>query len=203
MRKLVIALLLGSALIVPAAASAASRPAYERAYLAHYDQLRARHGVDAPGCNLLVDRYHNRCDGKVTPRKVKRSDATLKRMLFVPKPAPVVKPMAAPVVRTSSYSSTTSTATTSTYHAPPVASAPAQASSGGGCGDLPGYIVQRESGGNPNARNGRYGGCAQVDDAHFSPGGACAGLGYIACVNKLWDHGRGAHNWPTAANPPG
>ena len=71
------------------------------------------------------------------------------------------------------------------------------------CGNtvLPAYIVQRESGGQCNAYNptGCSGhGCigyAQLDQAHFWPGGTCYGLTYNACVSKLWAGGAGASNW--------
>jgi hypothetical protein len=135
-----------------------------------------------PGRDII--RYGRR-PGKDS--SVREYFATLRRMV-----APVV---AAPVVQEAAAQTSSSVASA------PVASVPS--SGGGGCGDLPAYIVQRESGSlGMSARNGRYGGCAQVDDAHFGAGGACAGLAYIPCVNKLWDHGRGASNWPTAANPP-
>lgn len=57
---------------------------------------------------------------------------------------------------------------------------------------LPAYIIQRESGGDPNAVNPSSGtfGCAQLQPFHFSPGGACEGLstdtpGQIACTERL------------------
>jgi hypothetical protein len=43
MRTLTIALLAGSAVLAPASAQAVVRSAYQREYLAHYNQLRARH----------------------------------------------------------------------------------------------------------------------------------------------------------------
>jgi|GEM_PF-5910255 len=174
----------------------ASRPAYEREYLAHYAELVRRHGVHAAGCNLVTDKYKNSCKGKTTKPRVVKSNATLERMLYVP-PTP-------------SSASATPAAPAQTYTSPaPTGSTASAAPSGGGCGDLPGYIVQRESGGDPNAVNtgapgsASYIGCAQVDSRHFGEWGTCVGLSYVACVNKLWDNGRGASNWPTAANPPG
>jgi hypothetical protein len=152
-----------------------------------YLRLRARvvctFNKRKPGAHIVflgVGRHHR----VPSPQRVNHSIQLFQRWLAPP-----------PVVATGGGGASGASASPST----PTGSAPP---SGGGCGDLPAYIVQRESGGNPNARNGRYGGCAQVDDAHFAPGGACAGLGYITCVNKLWDGGRGASNWPTAANPP-
>jgi hypothetical protein len=164
-----------------------SRPAYEREYLAHYAELVRRHGVHAAGCNLVTDKYKNRCKGNTTKMGVVKSNVTLERMLFVT-PAPSQR--SAPTGSTASV-------------------APSSAPSSGGCGDLPSYIVQRESGGDPNAVNptapgsASYIGCAQVDSRHFGEWGDCVGLSYVACVNKLWDNGRGVSNWPTAANPPG
>jgi hypothetical protein len=193
MRSSITGAVLLAVALAPASAEA-KRPAYEHTYLAKYATLVSRHGVRAAGCNLVSNRWHNRCRGKTTKPRVVRSTAVLRRMLYVPRPAPSAAPpsmrAATPAVGAPSASA-------------PASAAPAAVSSGGGCGDLPAYVVQRESGGDPNARNGRYGGCAQIDDAHFAPGGACAGLSYVACVNKLWDGGRGASNWPTAANPPG
>lgn len=136
----------------------------------------------APGCDLVA----GKCRGqKRNQQNVHRYFETMRGMIAPPPPEPVhTVYQAAPSAQTSSV---------------------APVSSGGGCGDLPAYIVQRESGGNPNAvsPNGQYIGCAQVDRSHFNAGGSCAGLGYTECVNKLWDGGNGASNWPTAANPPG
>jgi hypothetical protein len=179
-----IAAALAAAAVLAPSAQAAQRPTYERTYLAKYGQLVHRHGVKAAGCNLVSGHWDNRCKQKGTRARVLASTATLRRMLYVPPPAP------APVAHT--------TTTTATAAAVPT-------SGGGGCGDLPSYIVQRESGGNPNAvsPSGQYIGCAQVDRSHFNAGGACAGMGYIECVNHLWNGGAGSSNWPTAANPPG
>ena len=62
---------------------------------------------------------------------------------------------------------------------------------------FPDYIIQRESGGNPNAVNRSSGaqGCAQIMPAHFRSGGGCAGMSYAACWNHLWAGGAGASNW--------
>lgn len=61
---------------------------------------------------------------------------------------------------------------------------------------FPDAIIQRESGGNPTARNasGAYG-CAQIMPQHYRPGGACAGMDYAACWSRLWAGGAGASNW--------
>lgn len=62
---------------------------------------------------------------------------------------------------------------------------------------FPDWIIQRESGGNPQARNsdgGAYG-CAQIMPEHYRSGGACVGLDYQACWARLWNGGRGASNW--------
>lgn len=52
---------------------------------------------------------------------------------------------------------------------------------------FPDWIVQRESRGNPTARNpsGAYG-CAQIMPLHFRAGGTCAGLNYQACWARLY-----------------
>lgn len=75
--------------------------------------------------------------------------------------------------------------------------------SGGGGGDcysrapagFPRHVIDRESGGNPEARNpsGAYG-CAQIMPEHFN-GGACTGMSYDACWSRLWNGGAGASNW--------
>lgn len=62
---------------------------------------------------------------------------------------------------------------------------------------FPDYIIQRESGGDPNATNpngGAYG-CAQIMPFHFRPGGSCYGLDYASCWAKLWAGGAGASHW--------
>lgn len=71
---------------------------------------------------------------------------------------------------------------------------------------IPDYIIQRESGGNPNAWNsegsGAYG-CAQTLISHYSPGHSCAGLdpytidGQRECVYILSDGGRNLQPWST------
>lgn len=83
MRKRVILAALAASLVC-AAPAAADRPAHEREYLENYAELRERHGVRAPGCNLISDRYDNRCEGRASPARVRRSNATLERMLYVP-----------------------------------------------------------------------------------------------------------------------
>jgi len=70
---------------------------------------------------------------------------------------------------------------------------------------IPDYIIERESGGNPNARNpsGAYG-CAQTLLSHYRTGdhpGACAGMdpytvdGQRQCVYVLSDGGRNLAPW--------
>ncbi len=68
---------------------------------------------------------------------------------------------------------------------------------------IPGWIIQRESGGDPSAVNPSSGafGCAQELPAHFQPGGACAGLdmyavdGQRACAVILSDGGTNLAPW--------
>lgn len=57
---------------------------------------------------------------------------------------------------------------------------------------LPAEIIERESGGDPNAVNSESGtfGCAQLQPSHFADGGACAGYstdqdGQVACTIEL------------------
>lgn len=82
------------------------------------------------------------------------------------------------------------------------ASTPTSSPSSGGCGAIPGYIVQRESGGDPGAVNSTSGafGCYQLLPSHFSAGGACDDLGrdqagQDACAGRLWNGGAGSSNW--------
>lgn len=72
---------------------------------------------------------------------------------------------------------------------------------GGSCAAMkpagfPDAIILRESGGDPNARNasGAFG-CAQIMPQHYRPGGACAGMDYAGCWQRLWNGGAGASNW--------
>lgn len=62
---------------------------------------------------------------------------------------------------------------------------------------FPSSIIARESGGDPNARNGSSGafGCAQILPSHFSAGGGCAGQSYAQCWATLWAGGAGSSNW--------
>jgi hypothetical protein len=107
-----------------APAAAADRPRFEREYLARYAELRDRHGVRAPGCNLVSDRYENRCAGRASRREVLGSLATLERMLHVPRPAPAP---AAPSASTTASTTASSSAQVPSY----------TAGGGGSCG--PGY----------------------------------------------------------------
>ena len=67
---------------------------------------------------------------------------------------------------------------------------------------IPDYIIQRESGGNPNAHNpsGAHG-CSQTLLSHYAPGGSCAGLdpytvdGQRRCTYILSDGGRNLDPW--------
>jgi Transglycosylase SLT domain len=74
------------------------------------------------------------------------------------------------------------------------ASGPCAASAPAG---FPGWIIQRESGGDPNAVNSSSGalGCAQILPSHFAAGGGCAGQTYAQCWATLWAGGAGASNW--------
>ena len=67
---------------------------------------------------------------------------------------------------------------------------------------IPDYIIQRESGGDPNAHNpsGAHG-CSQTLLSHYSGGGSCAGLdpytveGQRQCTWILSDGGRNLDPW--------
>ena len=67
---------------------------------------------------------------------------------------------------------------------------------------IPDYIIQRESGGNPNAYNpsGAYG-CAQTLLSHYGEKGTCAGLnpydiqGQRDCVDRLSNGGTNLNPW--------
>lgn len=61
---------------------------------------------------------------------------------------------------------------------------------------FPDYIIQRESGGSPDARNGSSGayGRAQILPSHFCSG-SCQGASYNECWSKLWADGAGSSNW--------
>jgi hypothetical protein len=73
---------------------------------------------------------------------------------------------------------------------------------GGSCygGPIPDYIVDRESGGNPNALNpsGAFG-CFQIMPEWWS--GSCSGFdkysieGQKQCAALIWDGGAGSGNW--------
>lgn len=60
---------------------------------------------------------------------------------------------------------------------------------------FPDYIIDRESGGNPNAVNPRSGalGCAQILPSWFQRG--CSGMSYADCWAAMWNGGKGASNW--------
>jgi hypothetical protein len=87
--------------------------------------------------------------------------------------------------------------------ATPSASSSSQVSGDCYASDLPDYIVNRESGGNPNARNpsGAWG-CAQFMPDTWN--GTCSDLGAHGsasvdaqneCANRLWDGGAGSSHW--------
>lgn len=63
---------------------------------------------------------------------------------------------------------------------------------------FPGYIIARESGGDPTALNcSGAEGPAQILGSHFAPGGGCYGQTYGQCWATLWANGSGASNWST------
>lgn len=98
----------------PTVADAKVPHALRAEYQHHYHQVVQRHGLQAAGCHLF-----RTCHVKATTARVRKSNATLERMLYVPRPAPAP---AAP-------------APVTTYHGDPVQTPVAgTSSSGGSCG---------------------------------------------------------------------
>jgi hypothetical protein len=150
MRTVGVAVLMAVGLAAPAQAS------HLRAeYQQKYHELRERHGVHAAGCNLVSDRFRNRCKGQTTHVEVRDSLATLERMLFVP-PSP--QPQVSPSVSA------------------PAESVTEAGSVGGGTSSGGAWesVAQCESSGNwsTNTGNGYYGGLqfdSQTWDAYGNP----------------------------------
>jgi hypothetical protein len=147
------------------------------------ERIVEKHGARAPGRNIVRQGVRTKRGSRAaTNTDIAASIATFRRMLAPPPP-----PAPAP---SSSSTSTTPTAGLQS------------AGSGGACGAIPGYIVGRESGGDPNAVNPSSGafGCYQLLPDHFAAGGECAGLGtdqagQDECAGRLWDGGAGSSHW--------
>lgn len=181
-RRITVALLALACMAIGApTAEATSLPA-------KYHDLRAevvqKHGERAPGRNIVQEGVRT----KHGPRPARNAEIaesidTFRRWLAPPPASP-------PAI-----------ASSNTTQAPTVG-LQSGAPSGGSCGAIPGYIVGRESGGNPNAVNPSSGafGCYQLMPEHFEGGGACADLGrdqagQDRCATRLWDGGAGSSNW--------
>lgn len=165
----VVALVLtGAALVTALSAQANLRTTYKH----RYAELVDRHGVKTAGCNLITNRYHNRCHGKTTTRDIRRSVATLKRMLTVPKPV-------TPAVH---YGSTTP--------ATPVPSA---------TGGLPSCTWAPESGGDYGAYNSSSGARGKYQVIPSTHDAYCSDLGWSSgeqeeCAARIYA-GQGAGAW--------
>lgn len=178
------------ALLACACVVAGAPNAEAKSLTAKYRDLRVevvkKHGERAPGRNIVRDGVRT----KHGPRPAKNVDIaesidTFRRWLAPPPPPPALPAPAA-----------------SSISQAPTASLQSGATSGGACGAIPGYIVGRESGGDPNAVNPSSGafGCYQLMPEHFVGGGACADLGrdqagQDECATRLWDGGAGSSNW--------
>lgn len=173
------------------ACAATGAPASGHQLEAKYRALRAevvqKHGERSPGRNIVRDGVRTKHGARAARKAdIEASIEVLRRMLVPPAPAPTPAP--------SSSKGPPSTSSGLQSQAP--------ASSGGACNAIPGYIVQRESGGNAAAVNASSGafGCYQLMPEHFSAGGRCADLsrdqaGQDECASRLWDHGAGSGNW--------
>lgn len=126
-------------LLVPAAAAAKPVTAqHRRQYLADYHNVRHLFGAQEAGCNLLERK--GSCHARATDEAVVRSLGVLSADLAPPStPAPTV--VASPTTTTDPTSVGSSGAASSSGHM--------------AC------IIQHESGGDPNATNGQYGGIGQ------------------------------------------
>ena len=204
-------------------AVAAQRPAYERAYLKRFAELVHRHGKQTAGCELIGSRYTNNCHGPATKARVLKSNATIKRMLYVPPPPPPPAPSPTPAASApaptsqgtpSTTASTSAPATTATTATPTPTSSSSAGNTASGTGTVPsGYstppesIAQCESGGDPttNTGNGFYGKWQFTQQTWHAvtglPGNASD---YPESVQdqaaaKLYAGGAGAGNWPVCS----
>lgn len=186
MRRITVATIAIAVLAVGAPAAEAGK--LRSQYRGLYEKVADTHGKRAPGRNIVEDGVRT----KRGVRQAKRADLKQSIGVFQYKLAP---PPAGPSSQTGSAAKSGSQSWASPSAAP-------SSSSSGGCGSaIPGYIIERESGGNPNARNpsGAFG-CYQLMPMHFGPGGECAGLstsqsGQDECAARLWDGGRGSSHW--------
>jgi len=179
-KRLIGAAALALVAAAPAQASAAVPKPLRAEYQQHYKEVAKRHGDRAPGCNLF-----RTCKGKATTARVRKSNATLERMLYVPKPpAPVSTPAPA-------------SAPASTAPAPTASVVSGSGATGSGGYSIPSSIVMCESGGDYNAVNpssGAYGAYQILPST--SAGLGCdmsTPAGQDRCAAKVWaTQGRGA-----------
>src|SRR3954470_12423869 len=185
-RRITVALLACASLAVGAPLAAGQSP--EAKYRALRTEVVQKHGERAPGRNIVRDGVRTKHGARPARlADIEQSIVVMRRMLAPPAPAP-----------TPASSSNLPVAASTGLQS----QAPAPSSGGGACNAIPGYIVQRESGGDPAAVNSSSGafGCYQLMPEHFSGGGACADLsrdqaGQDECASRLWDGGRGSGNW--------
>lgn len=183
MRRITVATIALAVLAVGAPAAEAGK--LRSQYRGLYEKVADTHGKRAPGRNIVEDGVRTkRGTRQATRADLKESIGVFQYRLAPPSPATSSTSTAAPSSGLKSAASWTGS------------------SSGGRCGNaIPGYIIQRESGGNPNARNpsGAFG-CYQLMPMHFQSGGKCADLstsqsGQDQCASRLWNGGRGSSNW--------
>lgn len=159
-------------------ANAAAHPLRSK-YLRAYKEVRDRHGVRAPGRNIVKDGLRN---GRRAPRaRIRRSLETLERMLYVPKPAPAPAPTAAAAPTTTS------------------APAPAPAPSSSGGGGLPSCTWAPESGGDYGAYNPSSGASGKYQVIPSTHAAYCSDLSQSPsdqeeCAGRIYE-GQGAGAW--------
>lgn len=188
LRRITVALI--AVAVCAAGAPSAEAGKLRSQYRGLYEKVADTHGKRAPGRNIVEDGVRTRHGARNAKRsELKQSIGVFQLKLAPPPPAgPSSSTRSAPKSGSQSWASPSTASSSST-------------AGGGSCGAIPGYIVQRESGGNPNARNpsGAFG-CYQLMPEHFGSGGKCADLGtdqggQDECATRLWDGGRGSSNW--------
>lgn len=155
MKRLILAATLVAVALPATAAANPPTPSHRAEYLHAYHAVRDRFGPREAGCNLLERR--GSCHVRPTDANIKQSLAVLYRDL-APPPIQPVAPIAhmASIANAPASASVTMPAQSSVTPAP--TSSPSRASSGSG---LESCIIAHESGGNPQAVNGQYGGIGQ------------------------------------------
>jgi len=149
-RWLVVAIFTAGLVSAPPAAGHVVTRQHAKSYERAYHAVASKFGRRVPGRNIVKDGLAHRA---ATDADVVKSLAVLQRML-APPPAPVRS-----VVATTSSAVSTSTASSPTSYV-------AAPSSG-----LEACIIQHESGGNPQATNGQYGGIGQWSPSRWASDG--------------------------------